>query len=142
VEIKLESEETAIVDVKHLDELWKELNEHLQKGIPDAFSLQKLYNRLVKFMSKCFVELDSIVIDDSAESFEKYTRSLILQNYHFNERERLRQLRLSEKDKKKLQYKTQLLERMAFCKDMQRLLKDKLEALKLDYLLSGGSDGI
>lgn len=134
----------SLVVVKPFEELWDELNMHLQKGIPDVQTLQRVYNALMKVMSKGIVVLghlpkDADIGQADPEKYTKLTRGMILQNMHFNEREILRRLYLSKAKKEIVVYRDLLIQRMGFCKDIQRLLRDKLETFKLDFQLSGGN---
>lgn len=129
---------------KKLEEIWDDLNAHLQQGIGSVQALQKTYNVLTKFMSRCMVALSNLEeeLTDLYEEPEEYlskTRKLIVQNLHYNERRLLRHLSLSKEKKKLATYRDGLVQRFEQCKDVQRLLSSRLEVFKLEYKLSGGN---
>jgi hypothetical protein len=132
-----------IVQNKNLEELWEELNAHLQKGIPDLTTLQRVYNALTKFMSVCMVSINYVSerldLETDAEEYNRDVRGMIIKNMHYNERRLLRHLRLPEEMKEKVTYRDGLTQRFEQCKDIQRVLRDRLEVFKLEYQLSGGN---
>jgi len=139
-----QNDETNVVKEEKLEEIWSDLNAHLQQGIGDVQALQKAYNLLTKFMSLCMVALSSIQeeLDDLFEEPDTYlkeTRELIIKNLHYNERRMLRHLKLPKEKKALAMYRDGLVQRFEQCKDVQRILYNRLETFKLDYQLSGGS---
>jgi len=130
------------VEVVAFEELWEEMHMHLQQGIPDLQTLQRIYNSLEKVMSKGFVLLEQSsnnIIDKDLLDYSNETRRMILQNMHYKERDMIRRLSLPKAEKKVMAYQDLLNQRLSFCKDVQRLLKDRLEAFRLDFQLSGGN---
>lgn len=127
-----------------LEELWDEMNMHLQKGLPDIDALNRAYNALTKFMSVCMVIMGNIsdelsVGEQDAEDYHKSTRAMILQNMHYNERRMLRHLKLDKKQKVLVSYRDNVVGRLEQCKEVQRILRDRLEALKFEFNISGGN---
>lgn len=128
-----------------LEELWEDLAVHLDKGIPDVQTLQRVYNILTKFMTRCMVALSNIqedidgFLDENADEYFKKTRGLVLQNLHYNERRMMQHLSLPREKRRLVTYRDGLVQRFEQCKDIQRILRDRLEAFKLEYQLSGGS---
>jgi hypothetical protein len=133
-----------LIEEKKVEELWEELNMHLQKGIPDIDALHRAYNALTKFMSVSMVVMGNIsdklsVDEQSADDYHKTTREMIVQNYHYNERRMLRHLRLPKEQKTLVSYRDTLVGRLEQCKEVQRILRDRLEAFKFEFNLSGGN---
>lgn len=129
--------------VKQINELWEELNDALQRGIPDVHSLNAVYNRLTKFMSVCMVNIriisESIDIDNDPDEYEKDVRGMVLKNMHYNERHMLRHLKRPKIMKDRVIQRDGYLNQFEQCKDIQRVLRDRLEVFKLEYQLSGGN---
>lgn len=132
-----------VIQETKIDELWEELNEHLQKGVPDISTLQRVYNSLTKFMSRCMVVIQNVSaeldLETDAAEYENAVRGMILKNMHYNERRLLRHLKLPKKMKELATYRDGLVQRFEQCKDIQRVLRDRLEAFKIEYQLSGGN---
>lgn len=133
-----------MIEEKKVEELWEELNMYLQKGIPDIDALHRVYNALTKFMSKCMVAMgnisDELAVDElNAEAYHKDTRGMILQNMHYNERRMLRHLKLPKEQKTLVSYRDSLVGRLDQCKEVQKILRDRLEAFKFEFNLSGGN---
>lgn len=132
-----------IVQVQKRDELWEELHDSLQRGLPDVGSLQRTYNYLTKFMSICMVEIQSISehldLEPEVAEYEKDIRNMTLQGMHYNERRLLRHLKLPPKMRALVRNRDGLNQQLEMCKDIQRILKDRLEVFKLEYQLSGGN---
>lgn len=133
-----------MIEKVKVEELWEELNMHLQQGTPDVDSLNRTYNALIKFMSVCMVVMSNIsdeleVDNQDAEAYHKDVRGMVLQNMHYNERRMLRHLALPKEKKILVSYRDSLVGRLEQCKDVQRLLRDKLETFKFEFNLSGGN---
>jgi len=131
-----------VVEEQKLEDLWEELNAHLQKGVPDLSTLQRVYNSLTKFMSKCMVHIQDVSaaldLETDADEYETAVRGMILKNMHYNERRLLRHLKLPKKMKELATSRDGFVQRFEQCKDIQRVLRDRLEVFKLEYQLSGG----
>lgn len=133
-----------VVSVKKMDEIWSDFHTQLQGGIENLSQLHKAYGLLTKFMSLAMWRRSEVksaldLIGEDGDAYQKQTRSMILEGTHYNERRLIRHLKLPKAQKDLVIELERMNDLLEDSQKIQRLLKDRFDLFRLEYLLSGGS---